>query len=71
MNRLIILGIAVIAGYLGWLNRGGPGDVCTSTASSTSCTSETSPWPFVAVAALLVVGSAAWFSWLGRRTLGE
>ena len=35
--------------YVAWLNRDGPGTVCTSTSSSSSCIDEWSPWPFVAV----------------------
>lgn len=68
----LALGGAAVAGYLAWLNRGGPGDVCTSAGASTSCTTEASPWPFIVVAALLAAGSIVWFAWLGRRQpLGE
>jgi hypothetical protein len=49
------VGVAVL--YLAWLNRGGPGEVCTSSANATTCQEAWSPWPFVAVAALLVAAS--------------
>ena len=41
--------------YVAWLNRGGPGEVCTRTATSQSCGDEWSPWPFVVVAVGLMV----------------
>jgi hypothetical protein len=50
-------GVALTAFYLAWLNRGGPGDVCTTTATSQTCTEQWSPWPFLAVAVLLVGAS--------------
>jgi hypothetical protein len=52
-------GVGLAVAYLAWINRGGPGTVCETTSSSMSCTDEVSPWPFVAVAVLLVVTSVA------------
>ena len=46
------LGLPVL--YVAWLNRGGPGTVCKVQATSTSCMDEWSPWPFVAVALILI-----------------
>src|SRR5689334_3008526 len=43
-------GLAVPVLYLAWLNRRGPGDVC----DANGCTGEWSPWPFVAVAVVLL-----------------
>jgi hypothetical protein len=51
----IISGAGLPVLYVGWLNRGGPGQVCTSTATSSECTDAWSPWPFVVVAVLLLV----------------
>jgi hypothetical protein len=51
----IISGAGLPLLYLAWLNRGGPGEVCTSTATSSECTDAWSPWPFVVVAVLLLV----------------
>jgi hypothetical protein len=50
-----IAGPAVIVFWIAWLNRGGPGDVCSSSAHGESCTEEWSPWPFVAVGVVLLV----------------
>ncbi|MDT4911999.1 MAG: hypothetical protein QOC66_1127, partial [Pseudonocardiales bacterium] len=42
---------------IAYLNRHGPGDFCTRTASSESCEEQWSPWPWAAVGvALIVVG---------------
>jgi hypothetical protein len=51
----IISGAGLPVLYVGWLNRGGPGQVCTSTATGSECTDAWSPWPFVVVAVLLLV----------------
>lgn len=40
--------------YIAWLNRDGPGDVCRTYAGGSSCTQQWSPWPFVAVAFVLI-----------------
>ncbi len=50
-------GVGLVALYLAWLNRSGPGDVCETTATEVHCSQQWSPWPFVAVAALLVAVS--------------
>ncbi len=51
----MISGAALPVLYVAWLNRGGPGEVCTTTATSQSCTDAWSPWPFVVVAVVLLV----------------
>jgi hypothetical protein len=51
----LLSGAALPLLYVAWLNRDGPGEVCTRTATSVSCGDEWSPWPFVAVAVALVV----------------
>jgi hypothetical protein len=53
--------------YVAWLNRGGPGEVCTGTALSESCGDEWSPWPFLAAAVVLVVAGVAMFVRLRRH----
>lgn len=56
-------GAGLVVGYIGWLNRGGPGDVCHRTAhGGGTCMQELAPWPFYAAAALLVAGSIALFA---------
>jgi len=52
----LLSGAAVPVLYVAWLNRDGPGRVCTVTASTTSCVDEWSPWPFVALALVLAGG---------------
>ncbi len=51
------IGLSVL--YLAWLNREGPGRVCHITSAVTECTDQWSPWPFVAVALVLVASSFA------------
>jgi hypothetical protein len=46
------LGLPVL--YVAYLNRRGPGNVCTSHAANQSCVQESSPWPWLAAALLLV-----------------
>lgn len=51
------IGLSVL--YLAWLNREGPGNVCEVTSTTTTCTEQWSPWPFVGVALVLVASSFA------------
>ncbi len=53
----MLAGVGLIALYIAWLNRGGPGTVCHYTATTTECGERWSPWPFVVVAVLLVLVS--------------
>lgn len=39
---------------LAWLNRSGPGTVCDTNGDETACIEQWSPWPFLAVAIVLV-----------------
>ena len=48
--------------YVAWLNRDGPGEVCTRTVTQVSCTDEWSPWPFVALGVVLLVGGVVAFA---------
>jgi len=52
----VVGGLAAAPLYLAWLNRGGPGEVCSAVGTGTSCVDEWSPWPFVVVAVALVLG---------------
>ncbi len=55
----LISGLGLPVLYVGYLNRAGPGDVCTVTKTGSTCTQEWSPWPWLTVGgALLVVGVA-------------
>ena len=62
----LLTGAAVPVVYVAWLNRDGPGEVCTHTATSTSCDNEWSPWPFLVAAVVLVVAGILVF--LRRRS---
>lgn len=52
----LLAGSGLMPLYVGYLNRGGPGMVCTTTPAGGSCVQEWSPWPWVA-AGLCLVGS--------------
>ncbi|MDZ5619539.1 hypothetical protein [Nocardioides bizhenqiangii] len=52
-------GIGLPLLYIAWLNRDGPGTICTSSAHSTSCEEQWNPWPWVAAAVVLVLVSVA------------
>lgn len=56
--RGIIAGFAVAPLYLAWINRRGPGAVCTTIDHGTgiSCGDQWSPWPFLAVAIAILIG---------------
>jgi hypothetical protein len=61
-NRSVVAipaGVGLSVLYLAWLNREGPGDVCHVTGHTTRCTEQWSPWPFLAVALVLVAASFA------------
>jgi hypothetical protein len=64
----MISGTALPLLYVAWLNRQGPGEVCASSAGGgLRCTDEWSPWPFVVVGVLLVVGGFVVFARQRRR----
>jgi hypothetical protein len=58
----IISGAAGPVLYVAWLNRGGPGEVCREFDGGQSCTDAWSPWPFVVVGGLLLVGGVVVFA---------
>jgi hypothetical protein len=58
----LLTGAALPVLYVAWLNRDGPGEVCTRTATSLSCEDEWSPWPFVAVSLVLMVAGLVVFA---------
>lgn len=56
----MISGLGPVLLYVAYLNRGGPGNVCTTSGISQSCVTEMSPWPWlVAGIAALAAGIAA------------
>ncbi len=66
----VLIGLSTAPLFVGWLNRGGPGTVCTTTADSTTCADQWSPWPFVAVGVLLAGAGVALLVTAGRRGSG-
>jgi hypothetical protein len=53
------LGIAPLV--IAYLNRDGPGDICTTTAHSAVCSQQGSPWPWLAVGIILLAVGTVWF----------
>jgi hypothetical protein len=41
--------------YMAFINRSGPGDNCSSTATSQSCVSQISPWPWLIIGVILAI----------------
>jgi hypothetical protein len=63
----LISGLSLPLFYIAFLNRSGPGTVCTSTATSRSCMDETSPWPWLVIGIVLLVSGAWWFANADQR----
>jgi hypothetical protein len=63
----LLSGLALPLFYVAFLNRSGPGTICTSTATSQSCTDEWSPIPWLVIGVLLLVGGFVWFALVERR----
>jgi hypothetical protein len=63
----LISGLSLPLFYVAFLNRSGPGTVCTSTATSQSCVDEWSPWPWLVVGIVLLVSGFLWFAMANRR----
>ncbi|MET7480201.1 hypothetical protein ABZT17_38445 [Streptomyces sp. NPDC005648] len=51
----LLSGLGVPLLYVAFLNRGGPGDVCTTTANSQSCVDEYNPWWWLAAGTVLLL----------------
>jgi hypothetical protein len=67
----LLSGGALVALYVGYLNRGGPGEVCSTTATEQHCVSEWSPWPWLAAGVLLLATSIGLFLRLRYAAEGE
>ncbi|MFJ4715181.1 hypothetical protein [Streptomyces sp. NPDC088785] len=63
----LVSGLGVPLFYVAYLNRAGPGTVCTSTASGGSCVEEFDPRWWIAAGVLLLLAGAALFVVRGRR----
>jgi hypothetical protein len=63
----LLVGLSLPLFYVAYLNRSGPGIVCqTIGTTDRSCVDQWSPWPWFAVAVVLLVGGCAWFRATGR-----
>ena len=51
----ILTGLGLLPCYIAYLNRGGPGAVCITSATGGSCPQEWSPWPWLGVGLGFVV----------------
>jgi hypothetical protein len=60
----LISGLGIPLLYVAYLNRAGPGTICTTiTGGGQDCTDEASPWPWLAAAViLLAIGVAAFIA---------
>ena len=67
----LISGLGLPFLYIAYLNRSGPGEVCTTIGvNGSSCTDEWSPWPWFAIGVTLVFSGIAVFRSV-RRTRRE
>jgi hypothetical protein len=58
----MVPGLGVLPLIVGLSNLGGPGERCSSTANSLSCSELLSPWPFL-VPGLVLVVAGCWLVW--------
>jgi len=59
----LISGLGIPLLYVAYLNRAGPGTICTTITGGQECTDEWSPWPWLAAAViLLALGVAAFIA---------
>lgn len=73
-NKRVVAGIVgIVSGaglpfvYVAYLNRDGPGTICTATNGGESCRDEWSPWPWLGVGVGLVALGVALFVGTRRR----
>lgn len=65
----LLAGPALPLLYVAFLNRSGPGTVCTTSGDSESCVDLWTPWPWVVAAALFVIiGAGAVYLSRPRRS---
>lgn len=64
----LVSGLGVPLLYVAFLNREGPGNVCTTTATGQSCVEEYSPWGWLAAGAVFLLAGIVLGLVLRRRT---
>jgi hypothetical protein len=62
----LVSGLCAVPFWLAWTNVGGPTDDCAS-GSGDSCPDLSSPWPYAAVGAVLLVAGLIGYLLTGRR----
>ena len=63
----LVSGLSLPLFYVAFLNRSGPGTICTTTATSQSCVNEWSPWPWLIIGVVLLVSGCWWFATNRRK----
>jgi hypothetical protein len=63
----LISGLGVPLLYVAYVNRAGPGTICTAVTGGQECNDEWSPWPWLAVGVILLVLGVAAFVGRQRR----
>ncbi|WP_371671943.1 hypothetical protein OG985_32600 [Streptomyces sp. NBC_00289] len=63
----LLSGVGLPLLYVAYLNRHGPGTVCTTTATGQSCVDEWSPWLWLAAGGALLLAGAVWSTATDRR----
>ena len=57
----VIAGLGLPLLYVAFLNRGGPGLICTTTSGGSHCTEQWSPWGWAAIGVLLLAAGVLIF----------
>ena len=63
----LVSGLSLPLFYVAYLNRSGPGTICTTTGTNQSCSDEWSPWPWLLIGIVLLVSGSVWFAMANRR----
>ncbi|MGW1560786.1 hypothetical protein ACWCQ1_30275 [Streptomyces sp. NPDC002144] len=64
----LVSGLGVPLLYVAFLNRGGPGNVCTTTSTSQSCVDEYNPWVWLAAGVIFLLAGIVLGAVRQRRT---
>ena len=64
----LLAGLSAPLFYVAYLNREGPGTICTMTANGGGCTEHLDPWPWFTVGSVLLLVGVAAFALTQRRS---